>query len=443
MKKRILLILLLLLFLTSCDKLENIIPDEPFGEWEGNYIYYHNYRSKTTGEDAEILFNEFTINDEKYTVEQFFDVQYHNNSIYYITHIKSDNYNGRGVIIHYSVITGEYELLYYGIDLLNFVAISDDYIVVNAYRLGDPYIYINLKTNEVIEIHCTSVYEWGYDFIQENYLNIVHWEDLKPIKILYVPSNYGCVTNLIKYDNKELLLIQLRSHEDEISHFESSLSMYNIKTKKLTTLVDISDNKQVNYCDGFYVIGDLKKCEYITNSKDQSTKIEKIVVNNELFKINFDDNEISSQKIYTFEDDKQHKILKLENNILQFKRTTVKKGNSIITGGVDEDNFYFNIKNNKEQLFYYPIDKIETEIKEERKIICGDYEYKIKIIPYDGVITDKRAVYLYRYNTKTKINEVMQFYVSDEYDRQSITTRYNEMYFNEDFNFNDLIILDN
>jgi len=44
---------------------------ESYGEWEGNYIYKGNYRSKTTGEDGEVLVSEVVYEGNTYQVEAY------------------------------------------------------------------------------------------------------------------------------------------------------------------------------------------------------------------------------------------------------------------------------------------------------------------------------------------------------------------------------------
>ena len=82
--KKSLIFLLLILSLSGCLKTEDIIPSEDYGTWDGNYIYYDNYRSKTTGEDEELLFETIQYDDLKYQIESFCDIKFHNNHIYYL-----------------------------------------------------------------------------------------------------------------------------------------------------------------------------------------------------------------------------------------------------------------------------------------------------------------------------------------------------------------------
>ena len=82
--KKSLIIILLILSLSGCLKTEDIIPEEDYGAWDGNYIYYDNYRSKTTGEDEEPLFETIKYDNLEYQIESFCDIKFYNNHIYYL-----------------------------------------------------------------------------------------------------------------------------------------------------------------------------------------------------------------------------------------------------------------------------------------------------------------------------------------------------------------------
>ena len=71
MKKVFLLILFSFIFFTSCERVwyEDLVPSESeYASWDGNYFYYGNYRSKSTGMDEEQLVSEVVIDEKKYKV---------------------------------------------------------------------------------------------------------------------------------------------------------------------------------------------------------------------------------------------------------------------------------------------------------------------------------------------------------------------------------------
>ena len=72
----ILLTLCMSISLVGCQKIYNHKP-KSYGEWDGNYIYSANYRSKTTGEDCEKLVSEVVHEGITYQIED--DSYYSNN----------------------------------------------------------------------------------------------------------------------------------------------------------------------------------------------------------------------------------------------------------------------------------------------------------------------------------------------------------------------------
>ena len=61
--------------------LEDIVPTA-YGEWDGNYVYHGYTKSKTTGEDTEILIETVTLNGAEYRVTGATDTYFLGNEMY-------------------------------------------------------------------------------------------------------------------------------------------------------------------------------------------------------------------------------------------------------------------------------------------------------------------------------------------------------------------------
>ena len=61
----------------------DVVPEE-YGEWDNNYVYRGNGRSKTTGEDYEQLVNSVEIEGENYTVLACADFEIKGDDVYMI-----------------------------------------------------------------------------------------------------------------------------------------------------------------------------------------------------------------------------------------------------------------------------------------------------------------------------------------------------------------------
>ena len=85
--KRVLTIALTALFafaalcVSACQTMEDVIP-ETYGEWEQNYLYRGNGRTKTTGEDYEKLVETVEIDGASYNAIYCLDSKIHGDDMY-------------------------------------------------------------------------------------------------------------------------------------------------------------------------------------------------------------------------------------------------------------------------------------------------------------------------------------------------------------------------
>jgi hypothetical protein len=68
---------------SACQSMEDIIP-ETYGEWDGNYLYRGNGRTKTTGEDYEQLVKTVEIDGKTYKAWHCVDSEVHEDDLYMI-----------------------------------------------------------------------------------------------------------------------------------------------------------------------------------------------------------------------------------------------------------------------------------------------------------------------------------------------------------------------
>ena len=75
--------------ISSCQSMDDIIP-EVYGEWDGNYIYRGNGRSKTTGEEYEQLIESVEVEGETYYASACVDSKIVNDDVYMILACQED-----------------------------------------------------------------------------------------------------------------------------------------------------------------------------------------------------------------------------------------------------------------------------------------------------------------------------------------------------------------
>ena len=68
--------------------LEELVPDA-YGGWDDNYVYYGNFRSKTTGEDTEILIKRVDLNGTTYDVTDWTDFECVGDDMYICLSVKN------------------------------------------------------------------------------------------------------------------------------------------------------------------------------------------------------------------------------------------------------------------------------------------------------------------------------------------------------------------
>ena len=440
--KKSLIIILLILSLSGCLKTEDIIPEEDYGAWDGNYIYYDNYRSKTTGEDEEPLFETIKYDNLEYQIESFCDIKFYNNHIYYLV----NGFNPGNNELNYFIIIYSFdikEIKYYKIfeDLeysSYFLTIDDNYIIISID--DNSSLVYDLNTRNQMVIDGSQLDEFGCYKIKDSFVQFASWNDLTFQKLIEIPFGYSCRCDIIKIANRNLIHIQIRSN-DTSNKYDANLCFYDLDKNVLYNLVPVEENKYIDYYGKYYIAGTLNDYKYTNENGKQLT--EKLVTGCQLFELNFEENKITSNKIFNFEEDIQYQINELDHrDILRLKTTEIKKGNALFSGKIKKDEAYFNTKNNRLKWFYLPINK--NEQIQKNMIICGQFEYYSETKHYGGILSDKVAVYIYRYNQETNERSLMQFYLNDEDNSRNTYCRYaDNLISNDYYNFLDkCLILD-
>lgn len=92
--------------------------------------------------------------------------------------------------------------------------------------------------------------------------------------------------------------------------------------------------------------------------------------------------------------------------------------------------------------FYLPINK--NEQVRTNMIICNQFEYYSETKHYGGILSDKVAVYVYRYNKESDETKLMQFYLNYESDQNDTICRYSKNLIRDDYYtfLNKCLILD-
>lgn len=443
----IILLLIVVVCLTGCKTLEEIMPDiNDFSEWDGNYIYRGNLRCKTTGEDTERLVNIINYNNKIYLVQETLDYIHKDDDIYMILKVKArdDQYN-TSMLIKYNRKTNKSEFIYNYINENNLeemiykIIYLDNNCIYMKYK-EENYIYYNLINKEEKKFNAYR-YSFLGDYIiindsQKIMYSLIYQLDFKTI----YETKESYTLRLVNKNNKEYLLIKTNVQTGSLR--TNRLLCYDFNQDILIELVEANEYLNVIIVsDDYYIIGKEKEYQYVSGITNYETKkkeilSETLITNNKLYKIDYDNLDI--ELIYTFDKDKDYTSANIKDEkTLILNEVRVIKGNAFFEGGSKKRTVTFNVDTKKFKIY-----KPKTEEKkEEDKIICDEYEYYFKTQRYGGYYSHGVAYFFYSYNTKTKEENLLQFFAID-YDEMMGIRYSKEMWETEySININDYLIL--
>lgn len=468
MLKKIILGLIIVIssfYLISCNQLEDVVPEKSeYGNWDGNYLYFENYKCKTTGEDEQILIPEFTYEEKTYTYDEVISYKIINNNLYMNMRTTRIDFNDKQVyeyfIIKYMIEEQNYQIIkkfdnYEG-SKYRIVGYTNNYIVLSSYDSNttqDELTIININNNQISIIENVNYYT-----LLDNYLIIAKSETIQYAKIddliftdftTYENASVFLVTKNNKQYFKIIKSINYSDKNNSLNYY-NELEYYDIEAKKLYTVLSKEDKKHITFInDEYFISREWKIFEYYINDSNSKSCInqKKLIddvldVNNKIYQIDFNNNLEISIKYEFANENAEYTIYKKINNSIILKEETIKKGTSLTEGGYRYDYYELNLDNFKlTKTNGFINTNRETEDLDEslNKITYNNISYYINNKKYGGLLTSNRAYYLYSYDEENQVETLLQFYIKDgninvEYGRASLyfglTYRPNE--FNEE-----------
>lgn len=432
-KKFFIIILIIFLFfsLSGCIKsYEDLIPDQKeFGSWDGNYVYHGNKRTKTTGEDLEVLVKEIEYGGITYEFVMLRHFTFHNDEIYMIAYMKSklniseEEYDSC-MLIHYPIKTKKASVKYFSNNqdefLSSFYHVTKDYLIISmANYIQNGLIKYNIQNDDYQEISGVDKF-----VIVEDYLIITEGSKVKYTKIDNIefetiegvnPNSYF---NMVTIDGKKLLRILYSVH---ISPYNliGNLEYFDFETKSLFTAWKYEDNKNVHLIgDNYFMVGETKGYNYVSSIRDNATKKYEVLtsylsVNNVLYKIEYKNNIFAIEKVYEFEDDVSYEEGSiLDDGKIMLTKTWIKKGTQLSPGGEKKEDVVFDPISKSLNKYKKPNTTISIDPL-DKGIETDDYIYYVKTISYGPFIGRYFAYYFNRYDKKSKDRKVMQFFADE------------------------------
>ena len=409
-----------LFFLTGCNlSYRDVVPNEnELGLWEGNYIYQGNLRTKTTGENTETLVSEISYENKTYEIGDTIDYRFVNNDIFLLVDATEsiETLSTRDeafILLKYSPQNKETDICYFSseISLLpSIYYVSSNYVILQN---DDGLLKIDLSTKEIINIPLNEEYYLVEDYLIIRSNGIIQYTSLDQIEYKTIAEDNDCYYwfNIVgKNDHKYLRI--LASKFIETSTYYSELSFVDLETDSTHIVWPLSNNTDLSLIgDDYFVIGETKGFEYVHSSSGEREILTKyLVVNNELYKINYSNINISSEKIYTFNQEKDYTsgYVEKSGNIV-FNVTWVEKGSQLFPGGVISKQYLLDL----EQMVLSEYKASSSDANSNnypQSIECGEFKYYFEEERYGDFWVSHTAYFLYRQNLTTSKIDLMQFF---------------------------------
>lgn len=454
------------LFGTGCQfhqSFDNLVPEE-YGEWDGNYIYRGNVRSKTTGESGEQIVTSVTIDGVSYSVSGCVDAASSGDDMFIMvqinaTDLQTDSLGIRNCIVKYNVKDKTQDLIFQdGVSIQNATETktyevhaiertTENGLLLYGYEETTPATTENTNETQSRNVWFTIDFNgnvigidemnyYSYTRQSDDYFTRVEtvadttslyyttWgqkedkfvADITPTATETVDVDFidrGGVTGfLIAYYAAEK-----QTHSDQRL---VSLRFYDVKTDTLSDFMKVE--RQMKWIEstqyGYFVAYDWGEVTY-TDSENQKQTVE-MQQNCELYEVDYDaEGGVKLNVVYEFEKDKDF------SNI----------------GGVADGKAYvwaswyasaFGCSGGGYQSEYYSLDlatKKLTKMKgdayretialtksiyaREQGAKCGDYTYYLQSEKLTTVLNSTtRAYMLQRYDATKKKVETMQLWKS-------------------------------
>ncbi len=455
-------------FMTSCTSLYELAPDS-YADWDGNYIYYANSRSKTTGQESEYLIESLEKDGKVYTVNDVQDFAYKGDDVYLclqmVYSVPEQNwYEYTTCFACYDIQEQTSEVLFWETDELSVDSIytmREDYLILN---MGDSHYnarLVRMKYNGEI---LSENDNWVLDYKQVgNYL--VDWrndafvyttlENEEPITMFSFAGDFrDYEVEYYKDANNEGFLFEFKNQ----SYENSGLYFYDIVGKELHEFVTYDSGVEYFRNGAYVLVGKPKHVTYentevfldgafifIIPKAEQVTNHYYGTVECKLYKFDFTLEDATLQLVYDFSEKYAQKSFDnyyvFDDGTLYFEadELIIREGGCQGKSGT-EDSYYFlnpakgELNETKELNYSEIADRTSnTTVQTARKIgaVCGDYVYYIIAEEYGG--WGRRYAYtLYRCEMETGKEEVMQFWADEcdfERGEYRITTDDGDIYF--------------
>lgn len=406
-----------------------------YGEWDGNYIYCGNVRSKTTGENFEYLVDKVTVGGVEYDVDECTDCEYDGDDVYMCLRLNDGEKREDGkeltCLIRYCLADKTQETLFEG----NYEFFADRIykrsekriVLQGTYNSGESLFTVDYEGNitEADSGYYTSCSRAGDYLIRYDYEN----ERLSYLSAdgeRFIPFGRANFYHSVEYFSaKNAAGFFVVSETDPYGTSNtSSLSFYDLNTGKAELLYEVG-NRSILSCGVGYFIGYRPEKLLCRSRNVRSAEWEEktVSVRRDCVLYYAECDAFSVPRfvpVYTFGANRDFAgIWTGSENKLYLCETKVESGGGCANGGEAKKYFEFDfvksgLKASKSEAYERARQEQRNRNEnEEKSAVCGKYEYFIETKFYGGGFFGEflyPAYYLRRTDTETGRTETMRFW---------------------------------
>ncbi|MBE5739617.1 MAG: hypothetical protein E7349_02035 [Clostridiales bacterium] len=458
------IILLTCCFMTSCTSLYDLAPDS-YADWDGNYIYYANSRSKTTGQESEYLIESLQNDSKEYAVDYVQDFAYKDDNVYLCLRMSFEMpeqswYEYKTCFACYDIKEQTSEVLFWETEDLSVDSIykmTADYLILNMYDSNYNRRLVRMKYDGEIlseDDNWMLGYKEAGDYLvdwQDGAFVYTALEQEEPVAMFAFAGDFRDYdVQYYKDVNNEGFWFAIKNQNNEYS----GLYFYEIVDKQLFELVAYDSGVEYIRNEKYLLVGTPKNVKYENTyvtmdifwpKAEQITSYYYGTVVCKLYTFDLSEEGVSLQLVYDFTREHAQESFAnyylFDDGTLYFEadELVIREGGCQGKSGTNEYYYFLNPNTGElqetKELTYAEVAERSSNTQEEvsRKIgaKCGDYAYYIIAESYGG--WGRRYAYtLYRCNMETDEEEVMQFWADEcdfERGEYKITTDDGDIYF--------------
>lgn len=470
--------------ISGCQSMDDIVP-ETYGEWDGNYIYRGNGRSKTTGEEYEKLIESVEMEGKTYYVSACVDCEIVADDMYMILACQDEKPSVDTEYYQYSDLDLTYCLVVYNIQNKTYKLLSTDQIitrddeiemfyrpsviegvfgetiVLRAYVQNAGYIgeYLSLSNSEwytidldgnlldfSFEYLVNSNYDTSWQWVSDKYLVAEAYEEgeyklyyrdntLSDPVLFYTKYNSSYEWSYVEQDGRKGVLIEEYYRVESNNHSNQKkvrmLRFYDFETNQTSSI--FIDKHALFYMDNRYVkTYDYTTIEYYETWFEKKTA--DVEINNAVYRLTYDENGVHLENFFDLPEEHRFTIYGIQEDKMVYCEVWYENPHGCdIFGGSESVYIEHDLVSGEKRTMEFEDTKVlEDEYsavyEKEKGVVVGEYTYFLHEEALQAFMSSPETAYqLKRLNTQTNKLEIMQLWHEDKhYTAGELTLNYCE-----------------